>query len=110
MVSVDRLFDMYRETGFLYPEKLERLERHIGTIRSNWERLLASRDGLMTVHTSSSCAGRGASVASWRSTSRSALRQHLVALNSPLDARNVVLASLRDAAERGDVASSQWFR
>ena len=110
MITVDRLFSLYREAGFLYPEKMKRLERHLVEIQDNWERLLASHDDLLTVHASGSLNGSGASLTAWRSTARSSFRQHLVAFNSPLDSRNVILESLRYVAARGDLASTQWFR
>ena len=42
-LSIDELFQRYMQTGFLYPDKLERLAPFTGEILENWRRAADSR-------------------------------------------------------------------
>jgi hypothetical protein len=110
-LDVDELFDLYRRTGFLYPEKAARLLPHMDLVRDNWRRMLSAPDSLLSVLTSGG-GGRGlASIAAWRTTSTGWTWQHHVSDKNPLGSRAVMLGGLAACILRGEAQSHQnWFR
>lgn len=92
-IDIDELFDRYGETGFLYPEKLKRLEPFLPEIMDNWRRAMQAGDALHRVVTYDDPSdGAWASISSWRSTHGGWSTQHLVSAGNPLGSRAVMLA------------------
>lgn len=111
-LSIDELFQRYMQTGFLYPDKLDRLAPFTQEILDNWRRAAASPDGLLRVVTYTGARERSwASLASWRHTSSAWCTQHLVSRGDPLASRAVLLAEQQAMIEDPTHRSSQnWFR
>ena len=100
------------QTGFLYPDKLERLAPFTQEILENWRRAAASPEGLLRVVTYAGARERSwASLASWRHTASAWCTQHLVSRGDPLASRAVLLAEQQAMIEDPEHLSSQnWFR
>lgn len=111
-LSVDELFQRYMETGFLYPDKLQRLAPFTREILDNWRRAAASPDGLLRVVTHRGGRERSwASLATWRHTEGGWCTQHLVSRGDPLASRAVMLAEQEAMIEDPLHLSNQnWFR
>jgi hypothetical protein len=111
-LSVPELFEIYEKTGFLYPEKKERLRSYFPTIIDNWERVIGSTDDLMFVaSTSPKQRADLATITSWRSTSRGWMTQHLACVGDPMHSRAVMLSSCEARIMGSDDESQQlWFR
>jgi hypothetical protein len=111
-MSIDELFRRYMQTGFLYPDKLERLAPFTAEILDNWRRAAASPDGLLRIVTYSGARERSwASLASWRHTESAWCTQHLVSRGDPFASRAVMLAEQQAMIEDPQHLSSQnWFR
>jgi hypothetical protein len=110
-LGVDELFDLYRRTGFLYPEKAARLLPHMDLVRDNWRLLLNAPDSLLYVLTSAREGHGLASIAVWRTTRNGWTWQHHVSDKNPLGSRAVMLGGLAACILRGDEESHQnWFR
>jgi acyl carrier protein len=108
--SVEELFRRYEAGGFLDESKKARLAPFWELIKDNWLRGLASSEGLLYFMSHDPDSDAWAAVASWRTTSRGWVRQHLVSTN-PSSARQVLLASLgRDIHLSGHEASQIWFQ
>jgi hypothetical protein len=110
--SIDELFQRYMQTGFIYPDKLERLAPFTAEILENWRRAAASPDTLLRIVTYSGASERSwASLASWRHTDSAWCTQHLVSRGDPLASRAVLLAEQQAMIEDPRHLSSQnWFR
>jgi hypothetical protein len=110
-LDVDELFQLYRRTGFLYPEKAARLLPHMELVRDNWRRLLHAPDSLLSVLTSGGKDRGLASIAAWRTTHSGWTWQHHVSDKNPLGSRAVMLGGLATCILRGDENAQQnWFR
>lgn len=112
-ISTDALFAGYRETGFMYAEKLARLTPVMGAIRRTWSQALSGGSDLIRVLTfEADHPHRWATVSSWRSGTRSWTTQHLAATGDPLATRAVMLADgLWAARDRATNRARQiWFR
>jgi hypothetical protein len=106
------LFDIYRQSGFLYPAKADRLAPFLPQIVENWRRGMAGGESIMRVVTYRAKDGRWASLSAWRSTHIGWNHQHIVSTSGPLASRAVVLAEagmrVRDGKRSG--ALSAWFQ
>src|SRR5688572_22098420 len=110
-LDVDDLFELYRRTGFLYPEKAARLLPHMDLVRDNWRRLLSAKDSLLYVLTSKGKEQGIASITLWRTTRNGWTTQHHVSDRHPLGSRAVMLGGLAACVVRGEEESHQnWFR
>jgi hypothetical protein len=111
-MSIDDLFQRYMQTGFLYPDKLERLAPFTSEILDNWRRAAASPDELLRIVTYAGARERTwASLASWRHTESAWCTQHLVSRGDPFASRAVMLAELHAMIDDPRHRSSQnWFR
>jgi hypothetical protein len=111
-ISVDGLFARYNEVGFLYAEKLSRLEPYLDEIKENWRRALQAGDRLHKIVTyNDPTSGAWASISTWRSTHGGWSTQHLVSAGDPLASRAVMLAEQEAEIQNEDHRSNQnWFR
>ena len=110
-IEVDALFDLYRRTGFLYPEKASRLLPHLEHVKENWRRILRAEESLLYVLTAGDDERGRASLAVWRSSRRGWTSQHLVSENNPLASRSVMLAAEAESILKGSEESAQnWYR
>lgn len=111
-MSIDELFQRYMQTGFIYPDKLERLAPFTAEILDNWRRAAASPDELLRIVTYSGARERSwASLASWRHTESAWCTQHLVSRGDPFASRAVMLAEQQAMIEDPrHLASQNWFR
>ena len=110
-LSVGDLFDLYERTGFLYPEKANRLIPHLDQVRENWRRMLRGGESLLYVLTSGDKEQGRASIAVWRTTHHGWTSQHLVSENNPHASRAVMLAGSASSILRGvDESHQNWFR
>lgn len=70
----------YYDAGFLYPEKLRRINPYIDLIHDNWKLALKARDELFNIITyREPKTDRMASIIFWRSTNHGWVAQHLIA-------------------------------
>src|SRR5207245_4199418 len=92
-VSVDEIFALYDQTGFLYPDKAARLFPHLEQVRENWRRMLRADDSLLYVLTAGDKKRGRASLAVWRTTHHGWMSQHLVSENNRHESRAVMLAT-----------------
>jgi hypothetical protein len=111
-LSVDDLFQRYLDAGFLYRDKLQRLEPFRDEIMDNWRRAAASPDNLLRVVTYDGNRQRSwASLATWRHTETAWCVQHLVSRGDPLASRAVMMAEFEATLEDSCHLSNQsWFR
>jgi hypothetical protein len=109
-VSVEDLFALYEETGFLYPGKAARLVPYLSRVKENWNRMLGGGDSLISVLTAGDEEQGWASLVMWRNTVNSWVLQHLVSDNNPFASRAVMLASGANSIQRGHLAGQNWFR
>ncbi len=109
--SVEKIFELYERTGFLYPEKAARLRPHIAKVKDNWRRMLRSQDSLLAVLTAGDAQRGMASLTVWRNAQRGSTLQHLVSENNPFASRAVMLASgAASMANRIEDSGQNWFR
>jgi hypothetical protein len=110
--SQDRLFELYAQTGFLYPAKLLRLASYFPFVKENWRKGLRGGElVLFSVSTQNEATGGWASLSSWRSTQRGWHSQHLVSSGGPLCSRAVLLATKAVRVHDGwDRSYQNWFR
>lgn len=110
-VGVDELFELYRNTGFLYPEKASRLLPHLQLVKENWRRMLRAEESLLYVLTAGDAERGRASLAVWRSARHGWTYQHLVSENNPFASRAVMLAAEAESILKGSDESAQnWYR
>jgi len=110
-VGVDELFELYRNTGFLYPEKASRLLPHLQHVKENWRRMLRAEESLLYVLTAGNAESGRASLAVWRSARHGWTYQHLVSENNPFASRAVMLAAEAESILKGSDESAQnWYR
>lgn len=110
-LSVEKLFELYERSGFLYPEKAARLRPHIAKIKDNWRRMLASEDSLVSVLTAGDSQSGLASLTVWRTAQRGSTLQHLVSENNPFASRAVMLASgAASMVNKNEDSGQNWFR
>lgn len=110
-VGVDELFELYRKTGFLYPEKASRLLPHLQLVKENWRRMLRAEESLLYVLTAGDAERGRASLAVWRSARHGWTYQHLVSENNPFASRAVMLAAEAESILKGSDESAQnWYR
>jgi hypothetical protein len=110
-LSVEKIFELYERTGFLYPEKAARLRPHIAKVKDNWRRMLRSQDSLVSVLTAGDSQRGMASLTVWRTAQRGSTLQHLVSEENPLASRAVMLAcGAASMANKNDDSGQNWFR
>lgn len=110
-IDVDDLFDLYQQTGFLYPEKASRLLPHLDLVKENWRRMLRAEESLLYVLTAGNAERGRASLAVWRSSRHGWTYQHLVSENNPFASRSVMLAAEAESILKGSDESAQnWYR
>jgi len=111
-VGWEELLAHYKEVGFLYPRKLQRLKPHLVSAAAAWERMTAAGDGLRRVYSWRSPDGqRWAHVDLWRSTETGWWVQHLVANGGAAGARAMLLASTARVIQDAWMTSCEaWFR
>lgn len=111
-IGVDDLFDQYRQIGFLYPEKVERLQPYWAEIKDNWHRVLRAGGSLKRIVTYDKPDSKAwASITAWRTTHSGWNTQHLVSEGKPLASRAVLLAAQELAINDSNPKSCQnWFR
>ena len=79
--SFDQLIQLYENTGFLYPEKKERIGPYMDLIRDNWLAALKLDDQLLNIvqfKGTNPKKEQTTSIAFWRTTNNSWIAQHLV--------------------------------
>lgn len=110
--SVERLFERYAQSRFLYPAKMSRLAPHLPEVMNNWRLALRAGELIHWVASYEDPEGGGwASISSWRSTGTGWQTQHLVSTGGPVASRAVMLAgqSVR-IADGFDSSHQDWFR
>lgn len=94
-LAPEDLFDRYRQAGFLYPAKLERLQPYLPLIMENWRRSMSAplerslHHVLLREHPQTGC---WATVSFWRSGACNTHSQHLVGTGIALGSQSVLLA------------------
>jgi len=79
--SFDQLIQLYEKTGFLYPEKKERIDPFMDLIKNNWLAALKLDDQLLNIvqfKGTNPQKEQTTSIAFWRTTNNSWIAQHLV--------------------------------
>ncbi len=110
-LGVDELFDLYKRTGFLYPDKAVRLLPHLEHVKENWRRMLRAGESLLYVLTAGNAERGLAALAVWRSTHHGWTYQHLVSESNPYASRAVMLAAEAASILKGSDESAQnWYR
>jgi hypothetical protein len=110
-IDVDKLFDLYERTGFLYPDKAARLLPHLDRVKENWHRMLRAQESLLYVLTAGDEKRGRAALAVWRTTRHGWTYQHLVSENNPHASRAVMLAAGAESILKGSDESAQnWYR
>jgi len=110
-LSVEEIFTLYANTGFLYPDKAARLFPHLPQVRENWRRMMSAGESLLYVLTAGDEKHGRASLAVWRSTRNGWMSQHLVSENNPYASRAVMLAAAAAQIRKGcDLSAQNWFR
>jgi len=110
-ISISNLFQHYKDSGFIYPEKEQRIHPHIPLIKKNWNKgLNAGEEILWNVTYSDPLSPRMSSLSVWRTTKNSWVAQHLTS-NYPTGASNAMLsAQIRIISERYKYKAFQnWF-
>ncbi len=109
-LSVEQLFALYERTGFLYPEKANRLCPHLELVLQNWKKMLRAGESLIYVLTAGDETKGMASLAVWRTVPHGWMSQHLVSDNNPFASRAVMLAAAAGKILRGTDDAQNWFR
>lgn len=111
-VTPAELFQHYLDTGFLYPDKLRRLEPYREQILDNWERAAAAPSGLLKIVTFTGDGPRSwASLSTWRHTAEGWCTQHLVSRGDPSASRALMLAEHQACMDQlGHQSNQNWFR
>lgn len=109
-LSVDQLFRLYSELGFLYPAKVERLKPFWSEVQDNWKKALRGGELILYVVSCELDNGAHASIASWRSTWQGWNTQHMVS-NHPR-ASIAVLSSTQAVriSQQQDHSHQCWFQ
>jgi len=109
-ISVDELFERYKQTGFLYQKKLAQLNPYWDLVRENWKKAERGGELLHSIVDTELPDGTWASLTSWRHTENGWNSQHLVGA-SPMASQAVVRAIL-SAAFYDDLHKSHqcWFQ
>ncbi len=111
--TVDEVFEMYQDCGFLYEAKRSRLEPYWDLITENWRRSMSAPAGRFlhdVVSYESALTGARASVTYWATTNRAVHSQHLVSIGGPEGSRAVLLSCQSESSMYGHRASQNWFR
>jgi ubiquinone/menaquinone biosynthesis C-methylase UbiE len=93
-ITYNELLQKYKDLGFLYSEKKDRLLPHLKKIEDNWGKMIQAGSSLFRVVTHQD-GDKWASVMHWRTTYSGWVSQHLVS-NSPISSCRVMLASQAD--------------
>lgn len=112
-IDVDTLFSKYKECGFLYPAKMQRLAPYWNLIKDNWARTMSSPDGTFlhdVVVYNDPSNGAWASITYWATTNHGGHAQHLVSVGRPEASRAVMLACQSEIANGEHNAIQNWFR
>lgn len=109
-VSFDALWAHYRETGYLYEEKAERLRPYMARIRRDWPRLMRGPSDLFQLNVGLRGERISATHALFRDTPRTMSMQHASSLGDPAAMLACIRAGLRGHAETGCVFLSTSFR
>jgi hypothetical protein len=110
---VEQLFERYREAGFLYEKKLDRLAPYWTMIETNWRKMLASKPSpllhqvLMTDGTES---GSWSTGAIWLTRPNVVQSHHLASNGNPLASRQVFLAGQARCWAAGAQYVETWYR
>ena len=112
-LRIEALFQQYKENGFLYPSKLERMKPYIGLILNNWKKSVSLKGDKFLhniVEFDRPQSGAWATVSYWASTNGSVHSQHLVSNGHPEGSRAVLLASQTELDVAGHTSCQNWFR
>lgn len=111
--TVEQLFGRYREAGFLYAKKLERLAPHWALIEANWRRMLAAKPSpllhqvFMAEDAESASWSTGAI---WLTRPNVVQSHHLASNGNPMASRQVFLAGQARCWAAGVQYAETWFR
>jgi hypothetical protein len=114
-VPPDVLFAKYRDAGFLYPAKMQRLLPFLDLVKDNWRKAASLGEEILCYITHENLKDASwASVGSWRSTLTGWNSQHVVSIGGPHASRAVLLAGAAVRVERNregvDNYQQNWFR
>ncbi|MCP4163457.1 MAG: hypothetical protein GY760_25645 [Deltaproteobacteria bacterium] len=81
-ISFEELFAHYSEVGFLYPEKLNKLQPHLALIKKNWEKGWSGRsDILCTLIYRDEALNKRGTFSAWKTSGNGWFSQHLTSQN-----------------------------
>jgi hypothetical protein len=106
---VDEIFDIYKDSGFLYPQKSETLTPFWSSIRQLWNRLMEVKPPLLVA----GIEGRHkrSTGAIWRSTKRNWFLQHLASKGDAFGTASLVMGAIAALYLPGEADGFQvWFR
>ena len=106
---LDDIFDIYNESGFLYPQKLDTLRPFWSSIRRLWNRLMEGRPPLLMA----GIEGRHkrSTGAIWRSSKRNWFLQHLASKGDAFGTASLVMGAIAALYLPGEADGFQvWFR
>ena len=114
-ISVDELFDKYKENGFIYPEKMVKLAPYFEKIKKNWKKLLLKNQSLLSIYTyENPTTHHWASVCSWKENQELWCCQHLSSNGNPVGSRAVLLGMQKGFIDNAPTQQcnyvQNWFR
>ncbi len=108
--SLSNLFSLYENSGFLYPEKKQRISPFIPNIYSNWEKALTAGEDLLWIVTNEKPKNSiTASLSVWRSTQNGLVAQHLASMGNPEGVFDMMLFAQCKVIIKGRRSTQNWF-
>jgi len=108
-ISIAELFAFYEKTGFLYPDKKERITPFLPQIRNHWESALKAGEDILWIVTVSSKDSPAASLSVWRSTHDGIVAQHLTSVGNPISVLTMMLFAQNKVIEIDHRSAQNWF-
>lgn len=112
-LPVDALFERYRDAGFLYPKKLDRLAPYWTQIESNWKKMLGAAPNPLlheVLMSGAAATGSWSTGAIWLTRPGTVQAHHLASNRDPLASRRVFLAGQARAWAAGARYAETWYR
>jgi len=112
--SLEDLIQLYKKTGFLYPEKIQRIQPHMELIKDNWQAALKLDDQLLNIVQFKGNHPRKVkltSISFWRTTYNSWVAQHLVSTGFPVGVCSMMLRAQAEVKieQHRYLSFQNWF-
>ncbi|MFH1154143.1 MAG: hypothetical protein V1793_10010 [Pseudomonadota bacterium] len=109
-LTFDELYAHYRDVGFLYPKKLERLSPHLDLIKQNWERAWsAGRELMWTLAYIEQRNNAMGTVTTWRTAEGGWQAQHLTSQKNPAGVIFLLLSAQDEGMIMNYNSGQNWY-